>query len=240
MPFERSGEEAVAMAGFSRRKALSSLAATVGAAAAGVVHLSGDGTAAAAGEMPVMAGMDHDSGHSGHAGFARGGAVDNAANGFDPSVIVRDFDGGEVSQLPDGRTLREWDLVRGRQVDRDRARRALRGLDVQRPRARADAALHRGRPAAHPLHERQRAPAHDPLPRHPPLVDGRRAGARRGDRRRPDRARASRSRTSSTPSRSGCTSTTATPIRSRRTSPRASTARSSSIRRSRAPRRTSS
>ena len=62
--------------------------------------------------MAVMAGMDHGSrAHAGHAGFARGGSVDNAANGFDPSLIVRDFDGGEVSQLPDGRTLREWHLI---------------------------------------------------------------------------------------------------------------------------------
>ena len=36
------------MAGFSRRKALSSLAATVGAATAGIVHLGGAGTATAA------------------------------------------------------------------------------------------------------------------------------------------------------------------------------------------------
>ncbi len=228
------------MAGFSRRRALSSLAATVGAAAAGVVHFGNGSPAAAADAMPVMAGMDHASGHAGHAGFARGGAVDNAANGFDPSLIVRDFDGGKVSRLARRPHAARVASRRGRQGDRDRPRRALRRLDVQRPRARPDAALHRGRPAAHPLHERQRAPAHDALPRHPPVVDGRRARARRGHRRRADRARASRSPTSSTPSRSGCTSTTATPTRSPRTSPRASTARSSSIRRSRAPRPTSS
>jgi FtsP/CotA-like multicopper oxidase with cupredoxin domain len=96
------------LAGFSRRRALSSLAATVGAAAAGVAHFGGGGTAAAAGDM---AGMDHGPGHQGHAGFARGGAVDNLANGFDPSLIVRDFDGGKVSQLAGGRTLREWHLI---------------------------------------------------------------------------------------------------------------------------------
>ena len=49
-------------------------------------------------------------GHSGHAGFTRGGTVDNEANGFDPSVIVRDFDWGRSRTLPDGRTLREWHL----------------------------------------------------------------------------------------------------------------------------------
>jgi FtsP/CotA-like multicopper oxidase with cupredoxin domain len=91
---------------------LSSLAASLGAVAAGASQLGGAGTATAADEMP---GMDHASaapaGHSGHAGFARGGIVDSAANGFDPSLIVRDFDWGRTSKLPDGRTLREWQLV---------------------------------------------------------------------------------------------------------------------------------
>jgi FtsP/CotA-like multicopper oxidase with cupredoxin domain len=97
------------LAGFSRRKVLSSLAASLGAAAAGLTQLGGSGTATAADDM---AGMDHAAnGHSGHAGFARGGSVDSAANGFDPSLLVRDFDGGTVSTMPDGRTLREWHLV---------------------------------------------------------------------------------------------------------------------------------
>ena len=68
--------------------------------------------------------------------------------------------------------------LRRRQGDRDRPRRHVRGLDVQRPHPRPDAALHRGRPPADQLHERQRAPAHRPLPRHPPRGDGRRAGPR--------------------------------------------------------------
>jgi FtsP/CotA-like multicopper oxidase with cupredoxin domain len=100
------------LAGFSRRRALSSLAASVGAAAAGLAHYGSSGTAAAADDM---AGMDHGSaataGHAGHAGFARGGAVDSRVNGFDPSLIVRDFDRGKTSKLADGRTLREWTLI---------------------------------------------------------------------------------------------------------------------------------
>jgi FtsP/CotA-like multicopper oxidase with cupredoxin domain len=103
------------MARFSRRRALSSLAASVGAAAAGLAHYGAPGTAEAAGDMAGMAGMNHGAattaGHSGHAGFAPGGVVDHAANGFDPGLIVRDFDGGEVSVLEDGRTLREWHLI---------------------------------------------------------------------------------------------------------------------------------
>ena len=39
------------------------------------------------------------------------GEVDHAANGFDPTEILTDFDYGRVSTLPDGRTLREFDLI---------------------------------------------------------------------------------------------------------------------------------
>jgi FtsP/CotA-like multicopper oxidase with cupredoxin domain len=45
-------------------------------------------------------------------GFARGRqTVDPAANGFDPSEIVRDFDEGKTRRLASGRVLREWELV---------------------------------------------------------------------------------------------------------------------------------
>ena len=54
--------------------------------------------------------------HGAHAGHATGhadfrGAVDHARNGFDPHELLRDFDEGRTSRLPDGRTLREWQLV---------------------------------------------------------------------------------------------------------------------------------
>ena len=75
------------------------------------------GGAAAAAEphdMPGMAmdagGSDARVGHGGHASF-RGGEVDHAANGFDPHVVVRDFDWGTTSKLGDGRTLREWTIA---------------------------------------------------------------------------------------------------------------------------------
>lgn len=51
--------------------------------------------------------------HSGADGpVLRGGeGFDPAkANGFDPDRFLRHFDWGRVSRLPDGRTLREWDL----------------------------------------------------------------------------------------------------------------------------------
>lgn len=38
------------------------------------------------------------------------GEVDTVANGFDPMSILTDFDYGRVSTLPDGRTLREYEL----------------------------------------------------------------------------------------------------------------------------------
>ncbi|MGY4543866.1 FtsP/CotA-like multicopper oxidase with cupredoxin domain [Arthrobacter sp. UYNi723] len=53
--------------------------------------------------------------HAGHAGFA-GGSVPPDRAGIDPTAILRDFDRGKTSTLPDGRTLREWDIVA---VDKD-------------------------------------------------------------------------------------------------------------------------
>jgi FtsP/CotA-like multicopper oxidase with cupredoxin domain len=47
--------------------------------------------------------------HDGHAAFR--GTVDHAGNGFDPHVVLREFDRGTTSTLPDGRTLREFELV---------------------------------------------------------------------------------------------------------------------------------
>jgi FtsP/CotA-like multicopper oxidase with cupredoxin domain len=45
-----------------------------------------------------------------HAGFRDGGTIDHAANGFDPSQILRDFDPGTTRRLADGRIMREWQL----------------------------------------------------------------------------------------------------------------------------------
>jgi manganese oxidase len=39
------------------------------------------------------------------------GEVDPAANGFDPSIMLTDFDYGTVSTLPSGQTLRDYQLV---------------------------------------------------------------------------------------------------------------------------------
>jgi len=39
------------------------------------------------------------------------GDVDPATNGFDPTAMLTDFDGGKVSTLPSGQTLREYTIV---------------------------------------------------------------------------------------------------------------------------------
>jgi FtsP/CotA-like multicopper oxidase with cupredoxin domain len=92
---------------------------TLGAGAAALTELTGRSRAAAA---PAAHG---DHGHHGAGGAAtaaphteghahfRGGQVDHRANGFDPHVVVRDFDRGETSRLANGRTLREWTLIAG-------------------------------------------------------------------------------------------------------------------------------
>ena len=69
-------------------------------------------------------------------------AVDHAANGFDPTEMLRDFDWGVTRRLASGRVLREWTLVAERQGDRGRARGPLSrpGPTTAASRARRSAA----------------------------------------------------------------------------------------------------
>ncbi len=46
-----------------------------------------------------------------HGTFGAVGQVDNEANGFDPHEMLYDYDYGEVSTLPNGQTLREYNFV---------------------------------------------------------------------------------------------------------------------------------
>ncbi|MGQ0841609.1 multicopper oxidase domain-containing protein [Actinokineospora sp.] len=61
-------------------------------------------------------GSGHSGGHGGHGGgvngatFRQGTQVDHRANGFDPTEVLREFDYGTTSRLPDGRVLREWEI----------------------------------------------------------------------------------------------------------------------------------
>ena len=107
--------------GISRRKLLASGVAAAPALA--LLHetvphqgvhgaLGGNQTStAAAAEGAHGGGHTTASGASAHSDFSAGGTVDHAANGFDPTEILRDYDYGRTSRLADGRTLREYDLV---------------------------------------------------------------------------------------------------------------------------------
>ena len=52
-----------------------------------------------------------EGGHDDHDGLGSVGEVNHTANGFDPHEILYDWDFGEVSRLPSGQRLREYELV---------------------------------------------------------------------------------------------------------------------------------
>ncbi|MFD9550585.1 multicopper oxidase domain-containing protein [Nocardia salmonicida] len=84
------------------------LASTAGLALAGRSLLDAPPAKA---QAPAPAG--HGGAHGGGADgptFRIGQTVDHAANGFDPTQVLRDFDYGTTTRLPDGRTLREWEV----------------------------------------------------------------------------------------------------------------------------------
>ena len=100
------------MAPLTRRKLLGSIPALgLGAAALHATVPHEHGTASAAEHEGASDSAQHP---AGHAGF-RGGEVNHRANGFSPHDILRDFDWGTTSRLPDGRILREWTLAAGEQ-----------------------------------------------------------------------------------------------------------------------------
>jgi FtsP/CotA-like multicopper oxidase with cupredoxin domain len=49
--------------------------------------------------------------HEAHGNMIAVGDVDNVRNGFDPAAMLTDWDTGTVSQLPDGRTLRTYEVI---------------------------------------------------------------------------------------------------------------------------------
>ena len=88
---------------------------------AGSLPILGAGAALLHGSPGLAAQHDHGGaeghvGHApdtlegGHAAFRDGATVNHEANGFDPHLMLRDFDYGKTSKLPGGRTLREWTL----------------------------------------------------------------------------------------------------------------------------------
>lgn len=66
------------------------------------------------GQTSPMAAIQEDNEHGNHM-FMPGpvGEVNHAANGFNPTDILTDFDYGKVSTLPNGQTLREYEFFAG-------------------------------------------------------------------------------------------------------------------------------
>jgi FtsP/CotA-like multicopper oxidase with cupredoxin domain len=76
------------------------------------LHHAIDGAEAAGGSAQGATTNGHHMPGGGHTGFDSDAAdVDLAANGFDPSEMVRDFDWGRTRRLASGRLLREWEIV---------------------------------------------------------------------------------------------------------------------------------
>lgn len=76
---------------------------------AGALTLLGtSGAAVLAGSQKTAAAPLAQMDHGAHGMPSTVGEVDHARNGFNPTDILTDFDGGEVSALPNGQTLREY------------------------------------------------------------------------------------------------------------------------------------
>ena len=101
----------------SRRTFLTSAGAALGAASLGAVACAAPGQPVAgappamSGHTPEMPGMGGPQGAENGPTFREGRGVDHLANGFDPRTLVREYDPGRVSVGPDGRTVREWEIV---------------------------------------------------------------------------------------------------------------------------------
>jgi FtsP/CotA-like multicopper oxidase with cupredoxin domain len=80
------------------------------AAAGALAVLDPRDRAAAQGAALEHAGMGHGGGAKGPT-MRKGATVDHRANGFNPTEVLRDFDGGKTRRLASGRTLREWEVV---------------------------------------------------------------------------------------------------------------------------------
>jgi len=97
----------------SRRRLLAASVPAIGGAAAAlhsaVPHRHPWDGAEAQAAAPEHAGQTTHS-DGGHASFRDGRTVDDRANGFDAHTILRDFDWGRSTRLPNGRVLREWEL----------------------------------------------------------------------------------------------------------------------------------
>jgi FtsP/CotA-like multicopper oxidase with cupredoxin domain len=84
-----------------------------GLAITGLAGISSNREASAQLQKSGEAGLPHqDQGsHTDHGQPGTVGKVDHAANGFDPLTLLYEWDYGEVSQLPNGQTLREYNIA---------------------------------------------------------------------------------------------------------------------------------
>jgi manganese oxidase len=64
-------------------------------------------------ETPTAVPTAEHSGHTADMSEMLMGAVDHERNGFDPMQMLVDWDYGTVSEMPDGRTLREYEISAG-------------------------------------------------------------------------------------------------------------------------------
>ena len=93
----------------SRRRLLfGSAVAGAGTALVSLATLRG---AAQTAPAPVAGPLCTAGPHIGHGNMITVGDVDSKRNGFDPAAILTDWERGEVSSLPDGRTLRTFEVV---------------------------------------------------------------------------------------------------------------------------------
>ena len=98
----------------TRRGLIASGVATAGLTISGAALLAGDykptpGSDKAPSEPSH--GTHTSTGHDAHGNMISVGDVDVEQNGFDPSAMLIDWDTGEISQLPDGRTLHTFHIA---------------------------------------------------------------------------------------------------------------------------------
>jgi manganese oxidase len=60
---------------------------------------------------PSASAQDKMAAHAGHGGMITVGEVDHLRNGFDPHSILTAWDTGTLKTDPDGRTVREFEIV---------------------------------------------------------------------------------------------------------------------------------